>query len=82
MVGTNDLKSGDRVLLACGWHATIADNRRGNIRTAEVYGYHTETGSVYAWDIVHRENVDGTVDEIVLTDKQRKDRARCRAFGF
>jgi hypothetical protein len=48
---TNELKKGVRVRLRNGWEATIKDNMRGNTRLAEVYGYHTETGSVYAHDI-------------------------------
>lgn len=49
---TNDLKQGDRVQLRNGWYATIADNRKGNTRLATVEGFVTETGSVYAHDIV------------------------------
>lgn len=49
---TNDLKKGDRVLLRNGWYATIEDNKKGNIRLATVEGFYTETGSVYAHDIV------------------------------
>lgn len=49
---TNDLKKGDRVQLRNGWYATIADNMKGNTRMATVEGFVTETGSVYAHDIV------------------------------
>jgi hypothetical protein len=49
---TNTLKRGDRVRLRNGWEADIADNKRGNIRMATVYGFVTEMGSVYAHDIV------------------------------
>jgi hypothetical protein len=49
---TNEIKKGTRFLLKNGWYATMADNRRGNIRMAEVEGDYTETGSVYAHDIV------------------------------
>tara|TARA_Y100000310_G_C19961571_1_gene481432 strand:- start:24 stop:284 length:261 start_codon:yes stop_codon:yes gene_type:complete len=48
---TNDLKKGDRVLLNNGWYATIADNKKGNTRLAEVEGFCKETGSVYSHDI-------------------------------
>jgi hypothetical protein len=48
---TNDLKKGAYVRLRNGWYAQIADNKRGNIRMATVYGLYTETGSVYAHDI-------------------------------
>jgi hypothetical protein len=49
---TNDIKKGTRFRLRNGWFATMADNRKGNIRLAEVEGDFTETGSVYAHDIV------------------------------
>lgn len=48
---TNELKKGDVVRLRNGWYAVIADNMKGNIRMATVYGHYTETGSVYAHDI-------------------------------
>lgn len=41
-----------RFRLRNGWLATMQDNRKGNIRMAEVEGVFTETGSVYAHDIV------------------------------
>ena len=49
---TNELKKGDRVRLRNGWYATLADNKKGNIRCATVEGYETETGDIYAHDIV------------------------------
>jgi hypothetical protein len=49
---TNDLFSGTRVRLRNGWFATIADNKKGNTRLATVEGFYTETGSVYAHDII------------------------------
>ena len=49
---TNDLKKGARIKLRNGWLGTIADNKKGNIRMATVEGFHTETGSVYAHDIL------------------------------
>ena len=49
---TNDLKKGDLVQLQNGWMARIADNRKGNVRLATVYGFHTEMGSVYSHDII------------------------------
>jgi len=49
---TNELRKGDRVQLANGWWAVIKDNRKGNTRLAEVHGFYTEIGSVYAHDIV------------------------------
>ena len=49
---TNDIKKGTRVKLRNGWFGTMADNMRGNTRMVEVEGLYTETGSVYAYDIV------------------------------
>lgn len=49
---TNDIKRGWRVKLANGWFGTMADNARGTTRIVTVEGYETETGSVYAHDIV------------------------------
>jgi hypothetical protein len=48
---TNELKKGDRVRLRNGWYATLADNKKGNIRCATVEGYETETGDIYSHDI-------------------------------
>lgn len=50
-MNTNELKKGDLIRLRNGWIAEIADNKKGNIRMAKVYGHYTETGSVYAHDI-------------------------------
>lgn len=70
-VTTNDLVKGDNVILADTlWRATIADNARGNIRTATVYGFETETGSVYSHDIVYYVAPDGAIYPITHTDKQ------------
>ncbi len=49
---TNELKKGDYVKLRNGWLARMADNQRGTIRMAEVYGTFVETGSVYSHDIL------------------------------
>jgi len=72
---TNDIKKGTRIKLHNGWFGTMYDNKKGNIRMAEIQGLHTEIGSVYAWDIshVHDQDSDQWV-EIELTDKQKKDR--------
>lgn len=58
---TNDLKKGARVRLAgTGWYATIADNKKGNVRLADVEGLYREIGSVYAHDIEWAQVFDGT----------------------
>ena len=72
---TNELKKGDRVRLRNGWEATIEDNRKGNIRLATVYGFCTETGSVYAHDIVaHR--VAGTAQWVPVTQTAQQSKVR------
>lgn len=72
-VKTNDLKKGARIQLANGWFGTIKDNKRGNIRLAEVEGLYTEIGSVYSHDIVRAE-VDGAWVEVEHTPAQVKCR--------
>jgi hypothetical protein len=52
MVKTNELKSGTRIVLRCGWNATLKDSKKGNTRFAEVEGMFTELGSIYSHDIV------------------------------
>jgi len=81
-MNTNELKSGDRVKLDNGWYATIKDNKKGNIRLAEVEGYFTEIGSIYAWDIKYHINSAGEYIPIELTTKQNKDMQRVKALGF
>ena len=68
---TADIKKGMRVMLSNGWEATILDNSRSVTRLAEVYGYHTEMGSVYTHDI-EMVNIDGIWHHIALTDKQKQ----------
>lgn len=69
---TNELKKGDYVLLSSGWYATIMDNKRGNIRMAEVEGIHKELGSVYAHDIVSVVRPNGALVPIDHTPAQVK----------
>ncbi len=70
---TNDIKKGTRFRLRNGWLATMADNRKGNIRLAEVEGDFTETGSVYAHDIVSA-LIGDTWQAVTLTEKQNASR--------
>jgi hypothetical protein len=51
----------------------MADNRKGNIRLAEVEGDFTETGSVYAHDIVSV-LIGDTWQVVTLTEKQNASR--------
>ena len=48
---SNTIKKGTEVVLRNGWKARIEDNERGLIRLATVYGYFTEMGSIYMFDI-------------------------------
>ena len=77
---TNDIKKGMRFRLQNGWYATMMDNKRGNIRMAEVEGMYTEIGSVYAHDIA---TVKGPADIWVVvehTKAQIKLRATVEAI--
>jgi hypothetical protein len=71
---TNDIKSGHKIQLANGWNGTMKDNARGNIRLAEVEGFVTELGSVYAHDIslVH---IEGNWVRVEHTPAQIKVKA-------
>jgi hypothetical protein len=81
LVKTNDLKKGTRVLLSNGWYATLADNARGNTRMATVEGYVTETGSVYAHDIVEAHIADAWVS-VTHTKQQQEMRTAVKTWGF
>ena len=76
---TNELKKGDRVLLDCGWFATIWDNMKGDTRMAEVEGDFTEIGSVYSHDIVSYIDETGTNLAIEHTPNQLKLKAKVEA---
>lgn len=71
---TNDLKKGAKVLLRSGWEADMWDNMKGNARVALVYGFETEAGSVYAWDILAVKQ-DGKWFKVTHTEKQLKQKA-------
>ena len=83
---TNDLKKGQRIKLRNGWEAVLKDNMRGNRRLAEVYGWHTETGSVYSHDIAYyyagkHEGKEQWVN-VQHTPAQMKLREELKAMGF
>lgn len=78
---TNDLKKGAIVMLSNGWKARIEDNMKGNTRLATVYGFFTETGSVYAHDIV-KVDIDGQWCSIQHTPAQLKLRSRVEEIDF
>lgn len=78
---TNELKKGQRVKLRNGWEADIADNMRGNTRLAKVYGHYTETGSVYAHDIMLYKS-DDEWKSVEHTAAQHKHMDLVRRMGF
>ena len=51
MISTNELKKGTKILLKSGFGAILMDNKKGNIRLANVSGIFNEIGSIYAIDI-------------------------------
>jgi hypothetical protein len=69
---TNELKKGDRIMLKCGWYATMLDNKRGGIRLAEVEGIEKEIGSIYSGDIAYKINADNTIESVEMTASQRR----------
>lgn len=81
LIKTNDLKKGTRIQLENGWYATIADNARGNTRMATVEGFVTETGSVYAHEIVRAQIGEAWVS-VGHTKQQNEMRAAVKAWGF
>lgn len=81
LVKTNDLKKGMRVQLANGWFATIQDNRKGDTRIATVEGYVTETGSIYAHDILKAE-IAGSWIPVEHTPRQLDMKNRVTTWGF
>lgn len=82
-MNTNDIKKGMRIRLACGWYGTMWDNRKGNIRMAEVEGIFTEIGSVYAHDIVAvQPEKNGAWVSVEHDEKQKKLKQEVdRMFG-
>ena len=73
---TAELKAGDLVMLRNGWKAEVLDNKRGTVRMCKVYGIFTETGSVYAHDIVAKIDSKGNVvEKVEHTEKENQLRA-------
>lgn len=82
-VTSNDLKKGTRVILFNGWEAQLLDNKKGNIRMAEVYGDYTEMGSIYATDIAYAYLPNNpTPVSVTATTKQVKAQQLRAAFGL
>lgn len=79
---TNQLKKGTRVLMRNGWFGTMADNARGNTRMVTVEGYETETGSVYAHDIVQYQDADGNWHDVTHIQSQLDLKKQLARFGW
>ena len=55
-----------------GWEGTMMDNKRGLTRIAEIEGFYTEIGSVYAHDITAAKAESGHWVYIEYTEKEIK----------
>jgi hypothetical protein len=75
----NNIKKGTvGYLKDTGWKFEMADNKKGNIRLAKVYGIFTEYGSIYTHDIDYV-IID---DSVIRVDSSRyqKQTATVKAF--
>jgi hypothetical protein len=70
-IRTDRLKKGARVRMRNGLEAIVVKECEGNTLIAEVFGAFTETGSVYAHNIVATE-VDGKWVEVEMTEEQAR----------
>jgi hypothetical protein len=68
-IRTDQLKKGTRVRMRNGWEAIVVKKCDGNTLMAEVFGDFTETGSIYAHDIVVAV-VDGKWVDVEMTEEQ------------
>jgi hypothetical protein len=59
-----DIKKGTRVYLRNGWEATVQGNTKQNTVVCEVYGFCTESGSVYGHDIIRYQDDQGNWHDI------------------
>jgi hypothetical protein len=70
MLNTNDLKKGTQIMLKSGFGAVLIDNKKGNIRYANVKGIFEEIGSIYAHDI-DQAYIGGQWVPVTHTKKQK-----------
>jgi hypothetical protein len=70
-IRTDQLKKGMRVRMRNGLEAVVVKECDGNTLIAKVFGAFTETGSVYAHNIVATE-VDGKWIEVEMTEEQAR----------
>lgn len=70
MIYANSLKKGTQILLKNGFGAVLYDNKKGNIRLANVKGIFDEIGSIYSHDI-DQAFIDGQWLPVTHTKKQK-----------
>jgi hypothetical protein len=70
-IRTDQLKKGARVRMRNGWEAIVVKECDGNTLIAKVFGAFTETGSVYAHNIVAT-MVDGKWIDVEMTEEQAR----------
>jgi hypothetical protein len=78
----NDMKKGQKGKLKNGWNFQIQDNLKGVIRMAKVWGFETETGSIYVHDIAWVDMPDGGREAIEFTPAQALKIKNIKAWGF
>jgi hypothetical protein len=71
-IKSNELKKGSKIVMKdSGWHGTIEDNKKGDIRMACIHGISKDIGSIYVHDIDYA-IIDGVQYTIELTPNQTK----------
>ena len=60
------------------WEADLLDSARGNIRFANVFGFYTEMGSLYAHDIIAYKDEKGKWQPVEHTKSQNELREQVR----
>ena len=70
MLNTNDLKKGTQIILKNGFGAVLIDNKKGNIRYADVKGIFNEIGSIYSHDI-DQAFINNEWQPVIHTKKQK-----------
>jgi hypothetical protein len=74
-IRTDQLKKGMRIRLRSGWEALVVKGCDGNTLQAQVFGDFTETGRIYAHDVVAA-MIDGAWVEVEMNLQQMATQAR------
>lgn len=79
----NDIKKGMAITMTGGRYGKMMDNKKGNIRMVEVTNgmFGPEIGSIYSKDILTVE-VNGKMEPVELSDRQKDAAKRVTSFGF